>query len=77
VPAGVGLAQAAVPPLLELLPPLLLELLLLPLPDELDEPQAASSRHKHPATPARKFVAFNSNLLSTKTPLWAVVIFMS
>ena len=86
MPAGVGLAQAAVPPLLELLPLLLLELPLppdeldepdeFPVLEELDEPQAASSRHKHPATPARKIVAFTLNLLSTKMPLLAVVIFM-
>lgn len=83
MPAGVGLAQAAVPPLLELLPPPLLELPLPPdeldEPDELpvlEEPQAASSKHKHPATPARKIVAFTLNLLSTKKTPLAVVIFM-
>jgi len=87
VPAGVGLAQLAVPPLLpeplELLP--LLELLLpeleLALPEELEEddgaavleePQAASSRQKQPARPARKFVWFTLNLLSTKAPVGAL-----
>jgi len=98
VPAGVGLAQLAVPPLLlpELLEPLellpLLELLELlppemelepelPLPEELEEddgvpvleePQAASSRQKQPARPARKFVWFTLNLLSTKAPVGAL-----
>ena len=90
MPAGVGLAQLAVPPLLlpELLelPPLLeplpleLELELLP-PEELEdaggvavleEPQAASSRQKQPARPARKFVWFTLNLLSTKAPVGAL-----
>ena len=90
MPAGVGLAQLAVPPLLlpELLelPPLLeplpleLELELLP-PEELEdaggvavleEPQAASSRQKQPARPARKFVLFTLNLLSTKAPVGAL-----
>jgi hypothetical protein len=92
VPAGVGLAQLAVPPLLlpellELLPlleplplELELELELLP-PEELEEadgvavreePQAASSRQKQPARPARKFVWFTLNLLSTKAPVGAL-----
>ena len=90
MPAGVGLAQLAVPPLLlpellELLPllePLPLELELeLPPPEELEdadgvavleEPQAASSRQKQPARPARKFVWFTLNLLSTKAPVGAL-----